>query len=125
MKAALKEHVKLTPLDTSKDLLVWTDAAPSEGMCYVIAQWKDPEDHKKGVNIVSCDSTTFKRGKRSLNPFEAELAEVHWALTKEHYFTCGAPRITVFCDCEGLGRFIADDIEKINNSRARAMVDEI
>ena len=38
MKAALKEHVKLTPLDTSKDLLVWSDAAPSEGMAYVLAQ---------------------------------------------------------------------------------------
>ena len=94
-------------------------------MCYVIAQWRDPDDHKKGVNIVSCDSTTFKKGKRSLNPFEAELAGVHWALTKEHYFTCGAPRITVFCDCEGLGRFLADDMEKIKNSRARAMVEEI
>ena len=125
MKAALKEHIKVSPLDTSKDLLVWSDAAPSEGMCYVIAQWRDPEDHKKGVNIVSCDSTTFNGGKRSLNPFEAELAGVHWALTKEHYFTCGAPRITVFCNCEGLGRFLADDMEKIKNARARAMVEEI
>ena len=113
MKAALKEHIKLSPLDTSKGLLVWSDAASSEGMCYVIAQWRDPDDHKKGLNIISCDSTTFKKGKRSMNPFEAELAGVHWALTKEHYFTCGAPSITVFCDCEGLGRFLADDIEKI------------
>ena len=79
MKADLKEHVKLSPLDASKDLLVWSDAAPSEGMAYVLAQWKDPKDQKKGVNIVSCDSTTFKQGKRSLSPFEAELAGVHWA----------------------------------------------
>ena len=40
MKSALKEHVKLTPLDTSTDLLVWSDAAPSEGMCYIITQYK-------------------------------------------------------------------------------------
>ena len=39
MKATLKEHVKLMPLDTSNDLLVWSDAAPSDGMCYVLAQW--------------------------------------------------------------------------------------
>ena len=38
MKTALKEHVKLSPLDTSKDLVIWTDAAPGEGMCYVLAQ---------------------------------------------------------------------------------------
>ena len=106
MKAALKEHVKLTPLDTSKDLLVWSDAAPSEGMCYILAQYKDPENPKLGVDIVSCDSTTFKRGKRLLSPFEAELAGVHWALTKEHYFTCGAPRIIVYCDAEGLAGFL-------------------
>ena len=104
---------------------MWSDAAPSEGMAYVLAQWKDPEDHKNGVDIVSCDSTTFKRGKRSLSPFEAELAGVHWALTKEHYFTCGAPRIVVYCDCEGLGGFLSQDMEKIGNSKAQAMVEEI
>ena len=47
MKAALKEHVKLSPLDTSKDLVVWTDAAPSEGMCYVIAEFKNPQDESR------------------------------------------------------------------------------
>ena len=26
MKTAHKEHVKLSPLDTSKDLVIWTDA---------------------------------------------------------------------------------------------------
>ena len=36
MKAALMQHIKLTLLDTSKDLLVWSDAAPSEGMAYVL-----------------------------------------------------------------------------------------
>ena len=59
MKAALRQHIRLSPLDTSKDLLVWTDAAPSEGMCYVLAQWKNPEDESLGINILSCDSTTF------------------------------------------------------------------
>ena len=59
MKAALRQHIRLSPLDTSKDLLVWTDAAPSEGMCYVLAQWKNPGDESLGINIVSCDSTTF------------------------------------------------------------------
>ena len=38
MKVALRQIVKLTPLDTSKDLLVWSDAAPSEGMAHMPAQ---------------------------------------------------------------------------------------
>ena len=100
MKAALQQHIKLTPLDTSKDLLVWSDAAPSEGMAYILAQWKNPQDESCGVDIVSCDSTTFKRGKRSLSPFEAELQGIHWAITKEHYFTKGAPKITVMNDAK-------------------------
>ena len=42
MKEAVKSHVKLSPLDITKDVLVWTDAAPSIGMAYILAQWKDP-----------------------------------------------------------------------------------
>ena len=37
----------------------------------------------------------------------------------------GAPRIIVFCDAEGLGGFLSQDMEKIGNSRARAMVEEM
>ena len=127
MKAALRQHIKLSPLDTSKDLLVWTNAAPSEGMAYVLAQWKDPDDENEslGINIVSCDSTMFKRGKRSLSPFEAELAGVHWALTKEDYFTRGAPKITVMCDTKSMAGFLSQELEKIDNSRAQSMVEEL
>ena len=74
MKAALKEHIKLSPLDTSKDLVLWCDAAPSEGMSYILAKFKDPKDETLGLNIIACDSTTFRKGRRGLSPFEAELA---------------------------------------------------
>ena len=94
-------------------------------MCYILAQYKNSKDPKLGVDIISCDSTTCKCGKRSLSPFEAELAGVHWALTKEHYFTCGALRFVVYCDAEGLGGFLSQDMEKIGNSRAQAMVEEM
>ena len=125
MKNALKEHVKLTPLDVTKDLLVWTDAAPSEGMAYILAQWKDPTDESKGVDIISCDSTTFKRGKRSLSPFEAEVFGVWWAVTKEHYYTRGAPKIVIMNDAKSMAGFIASDLEKVENTRAQAMLEEL
>ena len=32
MKKAIKEYVKLNPLDINKDVGIWTDAAPSEAM---------------------------------------------------------------------------------------------
>ena len=60
MKGALRDHIKLSPLDTSKDLVLWCDAAPSEGMSYILAQFKDPENESLGLNIIACDSTTFR-----------------------------------------------------------------
>ena len=55
MMVALKEHVKLSPLETSKDLVIWCEAAPSEGMSYIIAQFRDPENESLGPDIVCCD----------------------------------------------------------------------
>ena len=124
MKTALKEHLQLSPLDTSKDLVIWTDAAPSEGMCYVLAQWKDHQDESHGVNIIACDCKTFKKGKRGHSPFEAELSGVHWALTKEDYYCRGAPKITVMCDAKSMAGFLAQDLDKIDNVRALNMVAE-
>ena len=69
-------------------------------MCYVITQFKYPQDESLGVNIIASDSTTFKKGKRSLSLFEAELAGVHWALTMEDYYCHGARKIVVCCDAK-------------------------
>ena len=35
------------------------------------------------------------------------------------------PRIIVFCDAQSLGGFLSQDLEKIGNSRAQAMVEEM
>ena len=69
MKNGIKSHIKLSPLDTSKDVVIWTDAAPTIGLAYILGQFKNPDDEAMGVNIVSCDSTIFKHGKRSYSPF--------------------------------------------------------
>ena len=77
------------------------------------------------MNIISCDSTTFRRGKRGLSPFEAELACVHWALRKEDYFCRGARKIIVCSDAKSLGGFINQDLEKIKSDRKQQMVEEM
>ena len=76
-KRAINSHLKLSPLDVNKDMMVWTYAAPSVGMAYIVCQWKNPQDESLGVNIIHCDFTTFKHGKSSYSPFEAELAALH------------------------------------------------
>ena len=111
MKGALRDHIKLSPLDTSKDLVLWCDAAPSEGMSYILAQFKDPADESLSLNIIACDSTTFRKGRRGLSPFEAELSCVHWALRKEDYYCRGARKIIVCSDAKSLKGFINQDLE--------------
>ena len=60
MKRTITEHVKLSPLDVEKDIHLWTDAAPTVGMSYLLLQEKVVGDQSKGFNIITCDSTTFK-----------------------------------------------------------------
>ena len=87
----------ISPLDTEKDVFTWTNAAPSTGVAYILHQFKDPE----GVNIVSSDSITFKKTKSLYIPFKAELAAIHWCLTKVDYDCHGARRIILKCDTKG------------------------
>ena len=52
MKTAIKSHIKLSPFDTSKDVVTWTDAALTIGMAYILDQYKDPDNEALGVNIL-------------------------------------------------------------------------
>ena len=52
---------------------------------YILGQYKDPDNEALGVNIVSCDLTTFKIYIKSYSPFDAELAALHWCITKEDF----------------------------------------
>ena len=80
-KRAINSHLKLSPLDVNKDMGVWSaDLCCSlcrHGVHYIVCQWKNPQDESLGVNIIHCDFTTFKHGKSSYSPFEAELAALH------------------------------------------------
>ena len=78
-----------------------------------------------GLNIVACDSTTFKKGKRSFSPLEVELCSVHWALTREDYFTRGARKILVYSDAKSLAGFLDQDFDKTENERKQKMVEEL
>ena len=74
---------------------------------------------------MACNSTTFKRVKRSLSPFDAELSCVHWAMTKEDYYCQGARRILICSNAKSLKGFLSQDLEKIENKRKQRMVEEM
>ena len=103
MKRAIKSHGKLNPLDVNKDVLL-----------HIVCQWKNPDNESLGVNIISCDSATFKRCKRSYSPFEVELAALHWCVTKEDFFTRGARKILANWDAKSMAAFLEQDLEKID-----------
>ena len=47
LKVAMRESIKLTPLDTSKKIFCYTDAAVTCGMAYLLLQKKQESDEDK------------------------------------------------------------------------------
>ena len=95
------------------------------GMAYILCQLRNPDNEQDGLNIISCDSTTFKKGQCSYSPFEAELAAIHYCMTKEDYFTRGARKITVRSDAKNMNSFLKSDLDKISNPREQRMVEKL
>ena len=116
-----KIYSRLRTLGTSKDVVTWTDAALTIGMAYILGHYKDPDNEALGVNTVSCDSTTFERGKRSYSPFEA----LHWCVTKEDNYTRGARRILANCNAKSMRSFLGMDLDKMENLREQRMVERL
>ena len=100
MKQAMRETIKLSPLDLNKKIFCFTDAAVKVGMAYILVQKKreedDDKDPKHGYLIVSCDSTTFRRAQCQYSPFEAELLSISWMCEKEDYNLRAAPTFKIF-----------------------------
>ena len=83
MKEVIKQNLKLSPLDTSKEIYAYTDVTVTMGMAYLLFQRQDENDKEKGYHIISCDSTTFWRGQCGSSPFEAKLAAIVFMAVKE------------------------------------------
>ena len=78
LKACLKEHIKLSPIDVTKNLVLIKDAAATIGCSYILVQYKS-ETEEDGYNFISMDSSHFKKEQLSLCLFEAEIAALRCA----------------------------------------------
>ena len=60
LKKAMKESIKLSPLDVNKRIFCHTDATLMVGMCYLLLQKKVESDSdldpKHGYLIISCNA---------------------------------------------------------------------
>ena len=107
LKKAMRESIKLSPLDINKKIFCFTDAAVTCGMAYLLLQKKQESDEdrdpKHGYLIISCDSTTFCRAQCMYSPFEAELLAITWMCEKEDYNLRAAPVFKVYSDAKNMG----------------------
>ena len=112
LKEALKNNVKISPIDTEKNLILVIDAAPTVGCSYILLQMKtdDPAD---GFSFISMDSSNFRKGQLSLCPFEAECAGLRYAVRKENHYVAACPEVLVLTDCKTLGSTHAKPLENI------------
>ena len=89
LKTCLKNHIKLSPIDTTKNLELVIDSAATIGTSYLLLQ-KKTDDPADGYNFISMDSANFRKGQLSLCPF---------ACRKENHFLQACPEILVVTDC--------------------------
>ena len=126
LKRALKERIKVSPVDITKELILIIDSASRCGTAYFLVQprttMEKPED---GFNIISCDSSLFVRSKLDLNPFEAEAAGLVFAACKEDWLLKSAPVVHVWTDCMELRQTYEKRLEDIENRRVQAMLKKI
>ena len=81
LKQCLKDHIKISPINTEKNLELVIDAAPTVGTSYLLLQRKG-EDPSEGFNFISMDSANFRKSQLSLCLFEAEVAGLRYACKK-------------------------------------------
>ena len=65
----MKNHIKISPIDVTKNLELVIDSAATIGTSYLLLQ-KKTEDPADGYNFISMDSANFPKRKLILCPFE-------------------------------------------------------
>ena len=120
LKQCLRDHVKISPIDTSKNLEMVIDSAATIGTSYLLLQRKT-EDPADGFNFIGMDSANFRKGQLSLCPFEAEVAGLRYACRKENHFLQACPEILVVTDCRKMLSTYSKPLETIKNRRVQQM----
>ena len=121
LKQCLKDHIKISPINTDKNLELVIDSVPTVGTSYLLLQRKG-EDPSEGFNFISMDSANFHKGELSLCLFEAEVAGLRYACKKENHYLQACPEVLVVTDCKELISTHAKPLETIKNRRVQKML---
>ena len=106
MKKRLQSIVPVSPVDTSKPLMVYTDASNS-GIGWILTQKKNnnldmDENWKENQVVIEMGSTSLSECQSRYSPVEKECLAAVTAITKLDYFCRAAPEVHVFSDCSTL-----------------------
>ena len=124
LKQCLRDHVKISPIDTSKNLEMVIDSAATIGTSYLLLQRKT-EDPADGFNFIGMDSANFRKGQLSLCPFEAEVVGLRYACRKENHYLQACPEVLVVTDCKELMSTYKKPLETIKNRQVQKMLLDI
>ena len=123
VKKIIGTQIKISPYDPSRELRLLIDGASSIGVGFILFQWLDDTDVKKGVSIILADSSLFPRSGYS--PIDGEISGLDFACKSCHYYIYGAPKVILYSDCSGLLDMMAKPLSEILNVRHQKVLTRI
>ena len=111
------EQIQLTPFDPKKSLRLVIDAASTEGAGFVLFQWRDELDPKKGAVIVNANCTRFKESQLRFSPIEAEGILLDFGISACNYWISYCPQVELYSDCSDLLDLLHKPLCDIENRR--------
>ena len=129
VKKRLKTIIPVTPVDTSKPLMIYTDASNS-GLGWILTQRKNnqlnlDENWKENQIVIEMGSTSLSECQSRYSPVEKEMLAAVTEVTKLDFFCRAAPEVHIFSDCSTLVNITRKDFSEISNTRLLRLLEKV
>ena len=106
VKKRLKTIIPVSPIDTSKPLIIHTDASNTE-LGWILTQRKSKhinldENWKENQVVIEMGSTSLTKCQSRYSPVVKEMLAAVTAITKLDFYCRAAPEVHVYSDCATL-----------------------
>merc|ERR1712215_294668 len=125
IKQVFTNHIRLSPMDTTKRINIATDGANSVGIGFVIFQNNDDLQVGKDVKIIKANSSGLKDSQKQYSAIDTELLALKFACESSYYYLYGAKEIHVYTDSSGLEGMFSKPLGNHKNLRISAMIEKL
>ena len=101
IKQIMKKQLKLFPYDPKKKLRLVIDGACTAGTEFLLIQYVDNKDMKKGIQIIHSRSNVLPLN-REISSMEAEAIALDRAIAAFHHWIYYCPEVELISDSRGL-----------------------